>query len=236
MKIKILFDAEKNGNKFFTGWGISCLIDNKILFDTGENPVYLLYNMNLMGVKIADINTIVISHDHFDHTSGLWNLLNQNQDLDLYICPDFSQEFKNKAKNYSCKITEDDSFRKITDSIYTTGQIKGNFGFNCTSEQVLILNTEKGLTILTGCAHPGIIKIVKYIKEHIKRNIYLVMGGFHLFNESERKIEQISNELKKLNVQCIGPSHCTGSDAKNSFRKLYKENYVDIAVGQTIEV
>jgi len=236
MKIKILFDSNKMDPGFFTGWGISYLIEDKILFDTGEKAAFLFNNMYQVGVKADDIETIVISHDHFDHTNGLWDLLHQKQGIDLYICPGFSQQFKGKAKTYRCNVKEVDSFMRITNDIYTTGQIEGINGLDLIAEQALTLHTEKGLTIISGCAHPGIIKIVEYVKDQIDGNIHLVMGGFHLLDESVKKIRQVNDRLKQLGVQNLGPSHCTGENAEKIFRESYKEHYIDIIVGQTIEV
>jgi len=99
-----------------------------------------------------------------------------------------------------------------------------------------VLDTDKGLTIVTGCAHPGIINIVKRVKETMKKDIYLVMGGFHLLDEPVKKIEGVINELKTLGVRYVGPSHCTGEDAEKIFKEAYQENFIDIKVGKTIEV
>ena len=189
-----------------------------------------------MDVKMDNIETIVISHDHFDHTGGLWDILRGKPGLDVYICPGFSQEFKNKAKSYGCNLIEVDSFTRIADNIHTTGQIEATYGLDCIAEQSLVLDTDKGLTIVTGCAHPGIINIAERVKENVKKDIHLVMGGFHLLDESVRKIKEANNKLRELGVQCIGPAHCTGEDATRIFKELYRENFIDIAVGKTIEV
>ena len=78
MQIKILFDSVALNNSFSTGWGISYLIDNKILFDTGEKSSALLKNIENMNVDISGLSTVVISHDHWDHQGGLWGILKEN--------------------------------------------------------------------------------------------------------------------------------------------------------------
>jgi 7,8-dihydropterin-6-yl-methyl-4-(beta-D-ribofuranosyl)aminobenzene 5'-phosphate synthase len=236
MEIKILFDSKRLSRTFLAGWGVSYLIGNRILFDTGEKSSCLFNNMDRMDVKIHDIETVVISHDHFDHTGGLWDILRGKQGLDLYVCPGFSREFKNKAKTNGCNLIEVNSFMKIADGIYTTGQIEERCGLDYIAEQALVLETEKGLTIATGCAHPGIIKIVEYVMDHINGKIHLVMGGFHLLDDPVRKIKQVNSKLKALGVRYVGPGHCTGEDAAKIFKESYKENFIDIKVGRTIEV
>jgi 7,8-dihydropterin-6-yl-methyl-4-(beta-D-ribofuranosyl)aminobenzene 5'-phosphate synthase len=218
------------------GGGVSYLIGNKILFDTGEAPGCLFNNIDRMGIKIKDIEAVVISHDHFDHTGGLWEMLQKRPGVDLYICAGFSQDFKDKLKPYTCRVIEVNSFTKIADGIYTTGQIDEARGPDYIAEQALVLETEKGLTIVTGCAHPGIITTVERVKDQTKKDIYLVMGGFHLLDNHNRKLLDINNRLRELGVQCVGPAHCSGEDAESIFKKSYKKNYIYVAVGRIIEV
>lgn len=236
MEIKILFDSKRLNRKFFMGWGVAYLINGQVLFDTGERSSYLLSNMDHMGINISDIKAVVISHDHWDHTNGLWDLLKERPGLDLYVCPGFSSKFKNKAKSYVCDIVEVDSFTKITDGIYTTGQIEGIYNADYIVEQALVLETDKGLTIMTGCAHPGIIKIVEYVTANIKKNIYLIMGGFHLLNKSVSEIKNINDTFQQLGIGHVGPAHCTGEEAIAIFKASFKANCIDIKVGKTIEV
>lgn len=122
MKIKILFDNKRINNTFFHGWGVSYLIEDTILFDTGEKSSYLFNNMVRMDVNVDSIKTVVISHDHFDHTGGLWDLLQERPGLDLYICFGLSRAFRDKAKSYQCNIIEVNSFTQIANNIYTTAR------------------------------------------------------------------------------------------------------------------
>lgn len=236
MEIKILFDNKKLDRAFLAGWGVSYLIGNKILFDTGEAPGCLFNNMDRMNVKIQDIDAVVISHDHFDHTGGLWEILKKRPGVDLYICAGFGKAFKDKAKTYSCNVIEASPFMKISEGIYATGQIEEMGGRDYIVEQALALETEKGLTVVTGCAHPGLITIVEHVKGHMKKDIYLVMGGFHLMGSPARKLLDVNNRLRTLGVQCVGPAHCSGEDAESVFRKSYKKNYIDVVAGRTIEI
>jgi 7,8-dihydropterin-6-yl-methyl-4-(beta-D-ribofuranosyl)aminobenzene 5'-phosphate synthase len=125
---------------------------------------------------------------------------------------------------------------KIADGIYTTGQIEGMYHSDYIAEQALVLETGKGLTIMTGCAHPGIIKIVEYVTANIKKNIYLIMGGFHLLKKSVSEIKNINDTFHQFSIEHIGPSHCTGEEAIAIFKESFKANCIDIKVGKTIEV
>lgn len=234
MEIKIVFDSKRLNRKFSMGWGVSYLIDGHVLFDTGERSSYLFGNMNHLGINISDIKAVVISHDHWDHTNGLWDLLKERPELDVYICPGFSQKFRNKLATYTCNIIEAESFMSIADGIYTTGQI-GIYDIDYIAEQALVLETKKGLTIMTGCAHPGIIKIVEYVTDNIKNNIHLIMGGFHLLDKSITEIKNINDTFQQLGVEYVGPAHCTGEEAAAIFKESFKTKCIDVKVGKTID-
>lgn len=75
MEIKVVFNNDVINNIFSNGWGFSCLVDKRVLFDTGEKSEYLFHNMKQMNIDPANIEKVVISHDHWDHTGGLWDLL-----------------------------------------------------------------------------------------------------------------------------------------------------------------
>ncbi|MCK4248510.1 MAG: MBL fold metallo-hydrolase, partial [Candidatus Omnitrophica bacterium] len=176
-------------------------------------------------------------HDHWDHTGGLWELLNAKKGLKVYGCPNFSKELKNRGREFKSAFIEADKVTKVREKIYTTGEISGEYKKEYMPEQALVIETDKGISVITGCAHPGIIKILEQVKKNFNnKNFYMVFGGFHLMNKDKRVINLIADEFKKLGVQKAGPSHCSGLEAEEIFRNKYKDDFVEIKVGQTIEV
>lgn len=236
MNIRVLFDNKSSTNSFLIGWGSSYLIDNDILFDTGEKSGFLFNNMKQMGINVNDINTVVISHEHFDHSGGLWDILQKKHGLDLYIPSKCSKEFKNATKSYPCNVIEVNSLTEIKNGVFVTGQFKQSSNAYRVAEQAMVVSTEKGLTIITGCAHDGIITILEYVMSNIEKNIYLIMGGFHLLDEPIRKIKEIGSKFKEAGVKYLGPCQCTGEDAVKVFRELYSDRLLDIEIGKTIRV
>lgn len=236
MQIKILFDSTALDNRFSIGWGISYLVNDKVLFDTGEKSGKLLRNMKKMGVCISSIKAVVISHEHWDHRGGLCGILKENPKLKVYSCPHFSERFKNGIKSYGGQLIEVDKFTRICNNIYTTGEIEGRYNGTYMPEQALILKTSKGISILTGCAHPGIIKIIENVKRSIAGNIYLVMGGFHLIGKHKKTISSTVNKFKKLGVKKVAPTHCSGRRAKRIFEEIYKKTFIPITTGQIIDI
>ena len=237
MDIKILFDSVALDNKFLTGWGVSYLIEDKILFDTGEDPYFLFRNMAYMDVKIDDINAVIISHDHWDHTGSLEGILKTKKGIDVYICPHFSQEFKDKVKSLHGAATETDKITKIEKNIFVTGEIFGIYNGEYMPEQALIIKTGNGITVITGCAHPGILEILEKVKEGFSQEkLYFVLGGFHLKNSSTKEIEGVVERFRNMGVQKVGPSHCSGKKAEEIFKERYGKNFVPIRIGQTLKI
>ncbi|MEA3306075.1 MAG: MBL fold metallo-hydrolase, partial [Candidatus Omnitrophota bacterium] len=125
----------------------------------------------------------------------------------------------------------------IEENIYVTGEIAGRYGGAYMPEQALAVKTDKGVTVITGCAHPGILKIVEVIKRKFdKENIYFVFGGFHLMSSPARTLETIVKKFREMDVEKAGPTHCTGQKAERIFAKEYKNDFISIKTGQVFEI
>ncbi len=239
MEIRAIFDKVAVNKKIQIGWGLSVLVDNKVLFDTGEKGEWLLNNIRQMDIDINnDMESIVISHDHWDHTGGLQTLLEKREKgMPVYICPGFSGETKKKIVSHGGKPVETKKFREIAKNIYVTGEISGIYRGSPRPEQALVLKTENGVSVITGCAHPGILTILEVVKKHFKtEKLFLVMGGFHLFEEDIRNIELIVTEFKNIGVEKVAPTHCSGPKAEEIFAREYGERFLEVKAGKTIKL
>ncbi|MCM8764787.1 MAG: MBL fold metallo-hydrolase [Candidatus Omnitrophica bacterium] len=234
MEIRILFDGEAVSKRLHIGWGLSILVNNRVLFDTGGKGPRLFHNIKLMGINLHDIESIVISHDHLDHTGGLQSVLQQMKKvIPVYICSGFSFETKEKIVSYGGDPVECKNFREISKDIYVTGEIPGIYKGNPMPEQVLVIKTVNYVSVITGCAHPGILKILEVVKKHFKEEeLFVVMGGFHLLDEGKRVIEHIVKEFKTIGVRKVGATHCSGEKAKKLFAAAYDKNFIEVKAGQ----
>ena len=237
MKLEILFDKDTKNKKLRTGWGVSFLLDEKILFDTGENGHWLMENIKRLQVDVNRIEAVVISHDHWDHQGGLWELLKKRKGLIVYACPNFSAEFKDKVKRLKGKLAENEKIAEISKDIFVTGEIAGEYKGEYMPEQALAIKTGKGVSVITGCAHPGIIKMLNTVKGNFpKEDIYAVLGGFHLMDKDKMLIEIIADEFKKIGVKKAGATHCSGPRAEEIFKLKYKKDFLPVKVGKEIQV
>ncbi|MFH7860054.1 MAG: MBL fold metallo-hydrolase, partial [Candidatus Aenigmatarchaeota archaeon] len=109
---------------------------------------------------------------------------------------------------------------------------------NLLEDQALFLKiNDKGLVIITGCAHSGIINTIEYAKKITGLNkIHAILGGFHLINANEEKIKITMDEMKKINPEKIFPCHCTGQKAIMEFIKNFKDKCIPIQAGKSIEL
>jgi len=223
-----VYDNIEFNPKLKTGFGFACVIkfkNNTILFDTGSDSETLLTNLELAEIKPENITIIVLSHIHNDHTGGLLEFLEKNPNVKVYVPSSFPSSFKEEIKTRGAKVVNVGNSIKITEGIYSTGEL-GTW----IKEQSLVINSDKGLVVITGCAHPGIVNIVKKVKALFNKDIYLVVGGFH-----HPSIEVVK-EFKELGVKKVAPSHCTGDEAIKIFKKEYQEDFIKSGVGKIIVI
>ena len=134
--------------------GFSCYIETPekiILFDTGGEGEILLKNLTKKKIDINNIETIFISHSHWDHIGGIKHLLEQKLNINIYTTTIVSEISIAIANQTLIK----DEITQITKNIYSSGSM-GNV-----KEQSLIIDTTAGLIIISGCGHVGIENITK---------------------------------------------------------------------------
>ena len=234
MVITVVYDNNPFDKEFETGWGFSCLLsgfEKTILFDTGPDGTSLLRNMQKLTIAPESIDVVVLSHIHNDHTGGLQSFLQKNPDVSVYLPKPFPEEFKNNVRAHGAKTVEVEQAFEICTNVYSTGWLGRRI-----KEQALAVRTNKGLVVITSCAHPGIVKIVNKAKDLLRDDIFLVMGGFHLEWTLAGKVEKIVSAFRRLNVQYAAPCHCTGQKAKGLFEKHFSEKYIDLGAGKVITI
>jgi len=215
-------------------WGMACVIegtDKVILFDTGGDGHTLLSNMKAMGIDPGQIDIVVLSHIHGDHTGGLGPFLAANSDVTLYVPRSFPKDFKNRMEAKAARVVEVAAPIEICNQVYSTGEL-GSW----IKEQALVVKTEQGLVMVTGCAHPGVVHMAKRALELFDSDIHLITGGFHLGGSSENEIKKIIKELREFGVKKVGPSHCTGEKAIEKFKEAWGKEFVDAGCGAVIKI
>jgi 7,8-dihydropterin-6-yl-methyl-4-(beta-D-ribofuranosyl)aminobenzene 5'-phosphate synthase len=232
--ITIVYDNNGYNGRLTAAWGFSCIVKRQqdtILFDTGGDGKVLLSNMARLDINPDGIDAIVLSHIHSDHTGGIDEFLKQNSRLTVYIPLSFPEQMKEHIKAYGVNLVEIHEPRELFAGVFTTGELGGGV-----REQSLLVKTSKGLVLITGCAHPGVVNIVKRAKEIAKDKIYIVVGGFHLAGAFPSQINYRAEILLQLGVEKVALCHCSGDEARKLFKDYFGENYLDCGISQEIVI
>jgi len=232
--VTILYDNYEHGPGLQTDWGFSCLIEGlekTILFDTGADGGILLGNMSKLQVDPGQAEAIVLSHDHWDHTGGLAAFLGNNSQVTVFLHSSFGAPCRNSIAEANARYVEVSPGMEICKHAVSTGELGTAIG-----EQALALDTASGLVVVTGCAHPGVVAMVRRAKELLDKEVHLVVGGFHMTGFSDTQISQVINGLQDLGVQEVAPCHCSGDHTRQLFASAYGENFIEGGVGKRIAI
>jgi len=235
LTISIIYDNNKYDPRLEPRWGFSCLIEGlerTILFDTGGDSATLLHNMKELQIDLKEIDVVVLSHIHGDHVGGLNGLLKENGNVKVYLPRSFPEKFKDSIRSFGAGVNEISEAKRLMTGVYTTGELGDGI-----REQSLVIITSKGLVIITGCAHPGVVNIIRKAKDIVsEERVYLVMGGFHLAGESTARIQSIIEQFRQSSVEKVAPCHCSGDETRRQFRQAYGEGYIESGAGKIITI
>lgn len=241
--LTILYDNRSLNSAIAADHGFSCLLesgDRSCLFDAGRVSDTFMANAAKLGVDYSKIEQVFISHIHDDHMGGLFAVLARCNKPALFLPFSYPRQrgeplgeqadrdfmsLVDRLKPLVSGIVQRKEGGKVGDRYYSTGIIDDQ-----SYEQALIVPTSKGLIVITGCAHPGILEIVGRAKELMKQDVYLVLGGFHLVSSNSAESTNIAHALRKL-TKFVGPCHCTGERAQQIFRDVFGEDYIDVRAG-----
>jgi len=231
--VTIVYDNKPSRKGMETAWGFSCLVEGMektVLFDTGGDAKVLLSNMGRLGIVPREIDAVVVSHIHDDHTGGLYALLAENRQLFAYLPDSFPKSFFRDVKRSGATVIAVREPLKICDRVYSTGELGDSL-----REQSLVVATGRGGVVITGCAHPGIERIVRTVKERFGGEIFLVLGGFHLAAKGKREMDEVIAAMKALGVRYVAPCHCTGDAARKRLREAFGPCFIEAGAGKVID-
>ncbi len=216
MRVQIVYDSIAEEG-FEADWGFSCVVGETLLFDTGRSLHILRHNVRRMGIETDLISHLVLSHNHRDHTGGL-GILEDLGEVDVYVPQSFSEPMKRNLSAFdNARVIEITGPRHITENVWSTGELGAEM-----KEQSLVVKTDNGVSLITGCAHPGLENMIDVAQEFGR--LFGVIGGFHDFDRL------IALETTSL----IGPCHCTNK--KEEILDLYNYTAEECSVGKAFEI
>ncbi|HEU0122491.1 MAG TPA: MBL fold metallo-hydrolase [Bryobacteraceae bacterium] len=139
------------------------------------------------------------------------------------------------------KLVEVDQPRQLAPSVWLTGPIprvhnernwSGSTRLRMTDrmeedtlpeDQALVIDTNQGLIVVSGCGHAGIVNTLGYARKVVRdTGIYAVVGGFHLFDANEEKLEWTAGQLRPMDIKYFLAAHCTGVESTVRLRELLR--------------
>lgn len=229
---------------------------NCLLFDTGQG-LALKHNAEQLEIRMESVDTIVLSHGHYDHAGGLIDALEMAGPTELYLHPlaltaKFNRNgreigapgnVEGKLASLAIGVTYTPEPTTIIPGVHVTGEIPrrhtientgGPFfqDSECThkdalsDDQALYIEMPKGLIVLLGCGHSGVINTLEYIQQISDgQSIYAVMGGMHLLRASSKRLAFTGDYLERMTVRYLAPNHCTGLNAVCYFKSRFPDTF-----------
>jgi metal-dependent hydrolase (beta-lactamase superfamily II) len=253
--------------------GVSYLIEtdgHRILFDVGHNaagesPSPLEYNMRALGISPASIDTIFISHNHFDHVGGKERQKDETFSLGIEQVPlpavrafvPISMTYPGLEPVHSATPTQ------IGEGLATTGTIPRQLVFGWIDEQALVVNVaERGAVLIVGCGHQTIPKLLERYDRVFDEPLYGIVGGLHfpvpdgrlkvlglnaqrvfasgtgmLSPTSMDQVKEEMNELRRRDLGLVGVGgHDSSDEVIAMFSQTFGDAYRHVRVGEPILV
>jgi 7,8-dihydropterin-6-yl-methyl-4-(beta-D-ribofuranosyl)aminobenzene 5'-phosphate synthase len=262
--------------------GFSALVEvegTRILFDTGYYPDTVLKNARALSLDLSDVETVILSHNHDDHTGGLLSLREElskknpkalsrahvgkgifarrrgekgDQETNPMI------PIKGRYEASGGAFVEHEAPVELAPGVWLTGPVprrhpernwsgKGKIVTDgglvedtIPEDQSLVLDTDKGLVVISGCGHAGIINTLEFARARIRSTrVYAAIGGFHLFAATDATLDWTAGELRRMELASFVGAHCTGIEAVYQLRAkvgLARETCVVGAVGATFDL
>jgi len=243
-------------------WGFSALIryDGKnILFNAAGIESILENNFKVLNISPEKIDAIVISHHHWEMINGLGFILKKNPLVPIYTTKESIEIMSKTNPEWT------PNFRLVKDHEQFTPNIifqnmksgRGLGGPRGINEVHIIIKTDKGLVIFTGCGHPQLLLIVHKSEQATDINkVNLIAGGTRLLRPgnhisikdsgenfsikqpiyySDEDYATLMDDLKNEGVENVMPTHCTLEPAESIFKKSFGGKYINESLGMTLE-
>ena len=253
------------------GWSVYLETEHgNFLFDTGAGKT-IINNAQQFGKDMTEIEGIILSHHHYDHTGGLLSVLEHTGKVKVYAHPKLfksSYSVRDGAERYigiphrhelleskGAEFIFNTGFTEIAPGIMLSGEVPRKTSFekgdpslklkcengyiqdSVIDDQTLIINSSKGLVIILGCSHVGIINIINYaLAKTGQKHIHTIFGGTHLGPADEEAKTKSISALKEFDIEKIGTSHCTGLETSLRVFQEFGERFFFCNVGTVIEV
>jgi len=262
MKCTVLIENTTCQDDLHCEHGLSLYIESKkhrILFDTGQSALFI-DNAKTLGIDLAQIDTVIISHGHYDHGGGLLSFLKLNSHATVYLHETAFHRYYHGPEKYiglDERLQDSPRIKRITEDFILDGEISilctagkseivpvQSFGLSELKDgihhpdqfdhEIVLMMKEKNQSILiSGCSHKGILNYVHWYRPDV------LIGGFHLkkLHPDDHQYELISlAEFLKQFSTVYYTGHCTGEKQTELMKTVMKDQLHAIQSGSVIEI
>lgn len=270
MKIINLVEDTK-GENCRNEHGLSFYIEtekHKLLVDSGATDLFL-HNANVLGVDLTQVDTVVLSHGHYDHSGGLRAFSKINPHAKIYLKDSVGEDYYHLSSHSERYIGIDKEIMQLPQVIqvrenrsideelflfsdfkeknypaWSNEQLKQKIGDSYIQdsflhEQCLVITQGEHRTLLSGCAHNGIISIMNRYRELFGTDPDVVISGFHMVKKSDYTQEEIeymkktAHELMKTKA-LFYTGHCTGQTAFDIMKEIMGDQLINFHSGSQL--
>jgi 7,8-dihydropterin-6-yl-methyl-4-(beta-D-ribofuranosyl)aminobenzene 5'-phosphate synthase len=268
-RVTILYDSFGKSPSLTMDWGFAALVEyggKRILFDTGNNAKIFEHNVKALGVDLRNIDFVVISHRHADHTSGISYLLTVNPKVPIYV-PDepwglFARGVKNDFYRKDPSLPSEMRYygghppemleagtpwpganfvpvnerTEVAPGIFIFSGVSTSPGTLELKELTLAIKSPQGVILIVGCSHPGVEHILQEATG-IAPHIDILFGGLHQIQKPDPEVERIAAVLHdQYKLERVAPGHCTGEPEFAALKRAFGNHYVYAGVGSVIDL
>jgi 7,8-dihydropterin-6-yl-methyl-4-(beta-D-ribofuranosyl)aminobenzene 5'-phosphate synthase len=268
-RVTILYDSFGKSPSLTMDWGFAALVEyggKRILFDTGNHARIFEHNVKALGVDLRNIDFVVISHRHADHTSGITYLLTLNPKVPIYV-PDepwglFARGVKNDFYRKDPSLPAEMRYygghppeileagtpwpganfipvsqrTEVVPGIFILSGVSTSPGTLELKELSLAIKSPQGVILIVGCSHPGVEHIVQEATA-IDSHINILLGGLHQIQKPDAEVQRIAAVLHdQYKLERVAPGHCTGEPEFAALKRAFGDHYVYAGVGSVVDL